>query len=242
MKFILGKKIGMTQVFNEQGKIVPVTLIEAGPCFVIQNRTKEKDNYEAVQIGFEEMKESKTKKPQKGHFKKTNLEKNFRYLREFSAKGGSASGGKDKGLKIGQQIDVSIFIPGEIVSVTGISKGKGFQGVVKRHGFSGFPASHGTKHGLRAPGSIGSAWPQRVFKGKKMAGRMGSDRIAVQGLEIVEVDTDNNLLAIKGAVPGKRGTLLEIVATKEVEAVKQEEKAKEEKELIEKTKPKKEEK
>lgn len=232
MKFILGKKIGMTQVFNEQGKIVPVTLIEAGPCFVIQNRTKEKDNYEAVQIGFEEMKESKTKKPQKGHFKKTNLEKNFRYLREF----------KDKGLKIGQQIDVSIFIPGEIVSVTGISKGKGFQGVVKRHGFSGFPASHGTKHGLRAPGSIGSAWPQRVFKGKKMAGRMGSDRIAVQGLEIVEVDTDNNLLAIKGAVPGKRGTLLEIVATKEVEAVKQEEKAKEEKELIEKTKPKKEEK
>ena len=230
MKFILGKKIGMTQVFNEQGQVVPVTLIEAGPCFVIQNRTKEKDGYEAAQIGFEEMKESKVKKPQKGHFKKTNLGKNFRYLREF----------KDKGLKIHQKIDVSIFIPGEIVTVSGISKGKGFQGVVKRHGFSGFPASHGTKHGLRAPGSIGSAWPQRVFKGKKMAGRMGSDRVTVQGLEIAEVDLDNNLLAIKGAVPGKRGTLLEIVVTKEGQAVKQEEEAKEQKELIEKTKEKKE--
>jgi len=205
MKFILGKKSGMTQIFNKKGHVIPVTLIEAGPCFAIQNKTKEKDGYQSVQIGFEEIKDRKTKKPQKGHFKKANLEKNFRYLREF----------KNSNLKTGQKIDVSLFNPGEIVRVTGISKGKGFQGVVKRHGFSGFPASHGTKHGLRAPGSIGSAWPQRVFKGRKMAGRMGSDRITVQGLEIAQVDKDNNLLAIKGAVPGKRGTLLEIIVTKE---------------------------
>ncbi len=195
----------MTQIFNKKGHVIPVTLIEAGPCFAIQNKTKEKDGYQSVQIGFEEIKDRKTKKPQKGHFKKANLEKNFRYLREF----------KNSNLKTGQKIDVSLFNPGEIVRVTGISKGKGFQGVVKRHGFSGFPASHGTKHGLRAPGSIGSAWPQRVFKGRKMAGRMGSDRITVQGLEIAQVDKDNNLLAIKGAVPGKRGTLLEIIVTKE---------------------------
>ena len=195
----------MTQIFNKKGHVIPVTLIEAGLCFAIQNKTKEKDGYQSVQIGFEEIKDRKTKKPQKGHFKKANLEKNFRYLREF----------KNSNLKTGQKIDVSLFNPGEIVRVTGISKGKGFQGVVKRHGFSGFPASHGTKHGLRAPGSIGSAWPQRVFKGRKMAGRMGSDRITVQGLEIAQVDKDNNLLAIKGAVPGKRGTLLEIIVTKE---------------------------
>lgn len=199
----------MTQVFNEKGQVVPVTLIEAGPCQVVQIKTKEKDGYQAVQIGFEEIKDKKIKKPQKGHFKKASLEKGFRYLREF----------KEKDLKVGDKIKVAIFNPGEIVKIAGISKGKGFQGVVKRHGFAGMPATHGTKHTERAPGSIGSAFPQRVWKGKKMAGRMGSDRIMIQGLKIVQVDEENNLLAIKGAVPGRKGTLLEIVVTKEIKAV-----------------------
>ena len=204
MKFILGKKIGMTQIFDRDGRIIPVTLIEAGPCQVVQVKTKEKDGYPAVQIGFEKIKDKKVKKPQKG--------KGFRYLREFA----------NGDLKIGHQINVSIFQEGEIVKVAGISKGKGFQGVVKRHGFSGFPASHGTKHGLRAPGSIGSAFPERVWKGKKMAGRMGADRVTVQGLKIIQIDKENNLLAIKGALSGRKGTLLEIVVTKEIEAVKEE--------------------
>lgn len=183
MKFILGKKIGMSQIFDKDGQVIPVTLIEAGPCRVAQVKTKEKDGYQAVQIDFE------------GH------------LKEFA--------GKD--LKNGQQIDVSIFQEGEIVKIAGISKGKGFQGVVKRHGFSGFPASHGTKHGLRAPGSIGSSFPERVWKGRKMAGRTGAERVMVQGLKIVQVDKENSLLAVKGAVPGRKGALLEIVTTKENE-------------------------
>ena len=212
MKFILGKKIGMTQIFDNNNNVLPATLIKAGPCFVVQVKNKEKDRYEAVQIGFEEIKDKKVKKPQKGHFKKHGLEKNYYYLREFS----------NNKLKSGDKIDLSLFNNGEIVSVSGISKGKGFQGVVKRHGFKGSPASHGTKHTLRAPGSIGSAFPERVFKGKKMAGRMGGDRIVVKGLEIVGIDKENNLLALKGAVPGKKGTLLEIIVTKEIEAVKEE--------------------
>ena len=212
MKFILGKKIGMTQIFDDNNNVIPVTLVKAGPCFVVQVKNKEKDGYEAVQIGFEEINDKKAKKPQKGHFKKHGLEKNYYYLREFP----------NNKLKSGDKIDVSLFNNGEIVNVSGISKGKGFQGVVKRHGFKGAPASHGTKHNLRAPGSIGSAFPQRVFKGKRMAGRMGSDRITVQGLEIINIDKEDNLLAIKGAVPGKKGTLLEIIATKEIEAVKEE--------------------
>jgi large subunit ribosomal protein L3 len=212
MKFILGKKLGMSQIFNDQGKVIPVTLVEAGPCQVVQVRDLEKDGYQAVQIGFDPVKEKKVNKPQQGHFKKAGLKKNYRYLKEFKA----------EGLKVGDKIEVTLFNPGEIVKVSGISKGKGFQGVVKRHGFAGFPATHGTKHGLRAPGSIGSAFPQRVFKGKKMAGRMGGDRVTVKGLEIVQVDKDNNLLAVKGALPGRKGTLLEIVVTKEIEAVKEE--------------------
>ena len=212
MKFILGKKLGMSQLFNEKGQVIPITLVEAGPCPVVQVKSKEKDGYQAVQLGFEGIKDKKVKKPQKGHFKKANLEKGFRYLREFP----------NGDLKIGDKIDVSVFNEGEIVKITGISKGKGFQGVVKRHGFSGFPASHGTKHGLRAPGSIGSSFPERVWKGKKMAGRMGSDRITTSGLKIVQIDKNNNLLAVKGAIPGKKGVLLEIVATKEIEAVKKE--------------------
>lgn len=206
MKFILGKKIGMTQLFDEHGQIVPVTLIKAGPCQVVQVKTKEKDGYYAVQIGFDTVKDKSVAKPQKGHFKKAKLEKNYRYLKEF----------KTDQLKIGDKINLDNFYPGEIVKVSGISKGKGFQGVVKRHGFKGSPASHGTKHTLRAPGSIGSAFPQRVFKGKKMAGRMGSDRVSIKGLEIAEVDKKDNILAIKGALPGRKGTLLEIIVIKEI--------------------------
>jgi len=206
----------MTQIFDEAGKVIPVTLVKAGPCWVTQERTKETDGYQAVQVGFEEVKENRVKKPQRGHLKKTKLDKNFRHFKEFEA----------SDLKTGHKIDVSIFNEGEIVKVVGISKGKGFQGVVKRHGFKGMPASHGTKHTERAPGSIGSAFPQRVFKGKKMAGRMGSDRVTIKGLEIVQIDKENDLLAIEGALPGKVGTLLEIVAIKEIETVKEEEKEK----------------
>jgi len=208
MKFILGKKIGMTQVFNQENQVIPVTLIEAGPCFVVQIKTKEKDGYSAVQIGFDKLNDKKIKKSQKS--------KAFRYLKEFS----------QNGLKINDEINISAFNPGEIVNITGISKGKGFQGVIKRYGFAGMPASHGTKHTERAPGSIGSAFPERVFKGKKMGGRMGSDKITIQGLEIARVDEKNNLLAVKGAVPGKKGTLLEIIVIKEIEAVKEEKEGK----------------
>ncbi len=213
MKFILGKKIGMSQTFDEQGRVVPVTLVEAGPCWVTQVRTKEKDGYQAAQIGFGPVKEKRVNKAQLGQFRKNKLEQNFRYLREF----------KNGSYQLGDRIDVSLFIPGEQVSVSGISKGKGFQGVVKRHGFAGGPASHGGRHNLRAPGSIGSAFPERVVKGKKMAGQMGNQRIRLMNLKVVEVDPENNLLALKGALPGRPGSLLEIKATKEIKEVEKEE-------------------
>lgn len=190
----------MSQVFDKNGKVTPVTLVEAGPCLVIQIKTKEKDGYQAVQIGFGQKKKN-IKKPQKGHLKKAKAA-NIRYLREFRT--------DQTTYKLGDKIDIDIFEEGDKVKVTGISKGKGFQGVVKRHGFSGFPASHGTKHGLRAPGSIGSAFPERVLKGRKMAGRMGAETVTTKGLEIVQIDKENNILAVKGAIAGKPGTLLEI--------------------------------
>ncbi len=193
MKFILGLKLGMSQVFNEKGKVIPVTIIEAGPCQVTQIKTKEKDEYEAVQVGFWKIsKKNKIKKTMKG--------KEFRYLREF----------RNGEYKVGDKIDVSIFQEGNKVKVSGLSKGKGFAGVVKRWGFHGKNATHGVKHEERTIGSIGSRIPQRVIKGKKMPGRMGGERVAVRNLEIVKVDIENNLLAIKGAVPGRRGILLEI--------------------------------
>lgn len=195
MKFILGIKLGMTQIFDKEGNVIPVTLIEAGPCQVTQIKTKEgPDGYDAIQIGFKELKPEKVKKSQKG--------KPFKYLREFR--------GNPNEYRVGDKINVSCFKEGELVKVSGISKGKGFAGVVKRWGFSGRPTSHGTKHEVRAPGAIGSATPPRVLKGKKMAGRKGSQRVTIKNLEIVKVDPEKNLLAIKGAVPGKRGTLLEI--------------------------------
>ncbi len=204
MKFILGEKIGMSQVFvddKQRKKVVPVTLIKAGPCIVTQVKTEEKDGYEAVQVGFGSRK--KINKPLAGHLK--NLGK-FRYLREFRVE----NSGKE--YKRGDKIDVSVFETGDKVKVTGISKAKGFQGVMKRHGFKGGPASHGQKHSNRKPGSIGSAFPERVIKGKKMAGRMGGKRVTQLGLEVVEVDKEKNLMLIKGSVPGNIGSLVSITS------------------------------
>ncbi len=198
MKFILGQKLGMSQVFKDD-KVLPVTLVKAGPCKVVQIKTKEKEGYGGVQIGFGEKK--KLTKPLKGHIKK--LKTNFRWLKEFRVE-------DVKKFNVGDEISVSSFKEGDKVKVGGFSKGKGFQGVVKRWGFKGSQASHGTKHTLRAPGSIGSAFPEKVFKGMKMAGRMGARRITVFWLEVIKVDPKNNLLVLKGAIPGRKGTLLEI--------------------------------
>lgn len=195
MKFILGKKLEMSQIFDEQGRVVPVTLIEAGPCFVTQIKDKKKDGYEALQVGFEEKKKAKEDK-------KKQSKKAYRWLREFK--------GDISKYKVGDKIDVSVFKEGDEVKISGLSKGKGFQGVVKRWGFSGRGASHGVKHEARTLGSVGSSFPQRVLKGKKMPGRMGGKRVTVKNLQVVKVDPKNSLLAVKGAVPGRRGTLLEI--------------------------------
>jgi len=193
MKFILGKKLQMVQIFDEKGDVVPVTLIEAGPCYVTQIETKEKNGYEAIQIGFEKLKAKKIKKTQK--------QKPFRYLGEFK--------GDISKYKIGQKIDVSLFQEGDKVKISGISKGKGFAGAVKRWGFKDKAKAHGAKD-MRRVGSIGSRFPQRVIKGKKMPGRMGGERVTIKNLKIMRVDPKNNLIVIKGAVPGRKGTLLEI--------------------------------
>jgi large subunit ribosomal protein L3 len=193
MRFILGKKIGMSQIFNEKRETVPVTLIEAGPCYVTQIKEKNKDGYQALQIGFVK-KSKKVKKTEKG--------KEYKYLREFPV--------LDSQVSIGDKIDISIFKEGEKVKISGKSKGKGFQGGVKRWGFSGRNATHGVKHEHRTLGSVGSAFPERVIKGRKMPGRMGFERVTVKNLEIVKIDKENNLLAVKGAIPGAKGTFLEI--------------------------------
>jgi large subunit ribosomal protein L3 len=196
MAFILGKKIGMSQIFDEKGNRVPATLVEAGPCQVLQVKTKEKDGYESFQIGFAK-KTRKVKKTEKG--------KEFRTIREMS---GGEQG--DDSLKVGDVIDVSVFKEGDKVKISGVSKGKGFQGAVKRWGFSGRNATHGVKHEHRTLGSVGTSFPERVIKGRKMPGRTGGDRTTVKNLKIIKVDKENNLLAIKGALPGAKGTLLEI--------------------------------
>jgi large subunit ribosomal protein L3 len=196
---ILGKKIGMTQVFTEDGKACPVTVIEAGPCCVVQVKTLDNDGYEAVKIGFSEVKEKKLNKPALGTFKKAGV-KPYRTLREFAV----------GGLRVGEFVTVEGFTKGDRVSVSGISKGKGFQGVMKRHHFSGGPGSHGSMFN-RAPGSIGaSSYPSRVWKNQKMAGHMGSEKVTVKNLEIVDVRNGQNLLLIKGAVPGSVGSVVEI--------------------------------
>lgn len=200
MKGILGKKAGMTRVFDDSGEVTPVTIIEAGPCYVTQIKTEKKDGYQAIQLGFGEAK--RLNKPQRGHLPKGVPD--VRYLQEIRVDDVSA-------YEIGQKIDAGIFSPGEMVDVTGTSKGKGFAGVMKRHGFGGGPTTHGQSDRARAPGSIGStSTPGRVFKGKRMPGRMGNRRCTVQNLEVVLVDPERNLLAVKGAVPGSKGELVTI--------------------------------
>ncbi|MFQ5701720.1 MAG: 50S ribosomal protein L3 [Acidobacteriota bacterium] len=199
---LLGRKVGMTQVFREDGVVVPVTVLKAGPCVVVGKRTKAKDGYEAVELGLvERFSKSKLTKPRRGYFEKKKLPP-LRTVREFAPAQGE--------VEVGDQVQVDLFEEKAFVDVIGISKGKGFAGVMKRHGFSGGRATHGSMF-HRAPGSIGaSAFPSRVFKGTRMGGHMGSARITVKNLEIVRIDPEKNLLLVKGAVPGSRGTLLMI--------------------------------
>jgi large subunit ribosomal protein L3 len=197
MDAILGEKAGMTQIFDEREEIVSVTLVVAGPCYITQVKTEEKDGYTALQLGFGETK--RLNKPQRGHLKKLSP---LRYLREVRVK-------DVHGYQVGQKLDASLFSVGDLVDVTGISKGKGFAGVMKRHGFRGGPATHGQSDRARAPGSIGATTtPGRVLKGMRMAGRMGNERVTVQNLRVVLVDPERNLLGVRGSVPGNRGDLV----------------------------------
>jgi large subunit ribosomal protein L3 len=200
MKGILGKKVGMTQIFDDTGEAIPVTIIEAGPCYVTQIKVKKTDGYEAIQLGFGEAK--RLNKPQRGHLPKGVPD--VRYLREIAVDDISA-------YEVGQKIDAAVFTVGDLVDVTAISKGKGFAGVVKRHRFAGGPVTHGQSDRTRAPGSVGStSTPGRVWKGMRMAGHMGHDRTTVQNLTVVLVDPERNLLALKGAVPGAKGGLVSV--------------------------------
>jgi len=198
MSGIIGKKVGMTSIFDEQGRNIPCTVIEAGPCVVTQIRTEEKDGYAAVQIAFDEKKEKNTTASLKGHFAKANTTPK-RKLVEI----GTFPDEKN----LGDVVTVSIFSEGDFIDVVGTSKGKGFQGVVKRHGFAGSSQTHGQKSRLRAPGSVGAAsWPSRVFKGMRMAGRMGGDRVKIQNLQILKVYEDKNLIVVSGSIPGAKGS------------------------------------
>ncbi len=210
-KFILGRKLNMTQKFQEDGLVIPVTAVQAGPCTITQIKGQ-KEGYSAVQISF--LEKNKVNKPLAGHLK--NLA-NFRFLREFKVN-------NTDNLKKGKIFDVTTFTIGDILKVTGISKGKGFQGVVKRHGFKGGPASHGHKDQLRMPGSIGATAPARVFKGTRMGGRMGTDTVTVANLELIDIDQKNNILYIKGALPGARNSLLKIKAAGELSFLEKEKK------------------
>lgn len=198
MKFLLGTKENMTQIFNEDGVVVPVTVIKTSANVITQVKTSDKDGYQAVQIGFGEKKAKNITKPLKGHVKELG---NFAHLKEVKLAGE---------FNLGDKIEISTLTEGDTVTVSAISKGKGFQGVVKRHGFKGGRRSHGQKHSEREPGSIGVGGVQRVFKGMRMAGRMGADRVTVKNLTVAKVDTDNQLVYIKGAIPGRKGTLVEI--------------------------------
>jgi large subunit ribosomal protein L3 len=203
--FILGIKLGMSQIFDEKGRVVPVTLIHAGPCPIIQIKNKKTDGYNAVQLGF--LSKKKTNKPMKGHLNKhISHSQAFRYIREF---GLSAP----LNLKPQTVIKADVFQKGDKVKISGVSKAKGFQGTVKRHNFKGAPASHGTKHAHRQPGSIGATDAARVFKGKKMSGRMGGETITIRNIKVIDVQEKENLLVVKGAVPGNIKGLLKIVKT-----------------------------
>ncbi len=198
-KGILGKKIGMTQVFTAEGRVVPVTVIEAGPCPVVQKKTIATDGYNAIQIGFSVLRESLSNKPRKGHFQKASL-KPMRYVREFRID-------DVESFEIGQEVKVDLFTVGDKIDVVGTSKGKGFAGMIKRHNASRGPMAHGSKYHRRT-GSLGAKGPARVFKGRKLPGRMGGERVTVQNLEVVRVDVDKNLILIKGAVPGANKSMI----------------------------------
>jgi len=199
MKFILGKKLNMTQVFNDEGRVFPATVITTGPNLVTQVKNKEKDGYGAVQIGFGKKSPKKVSKALKGHLGEDNI---FAHIKEFR--------GENLELEKGNVLDLGQFNEGDKVSVSAISKGKGFQGVVKRHGFAGGPRTHGQKHSEREPGSIGIGGVQRVFKGTRMAGRMGSDKITLKKVEILKILPETNEIILKGSIPGRRGTLISI--------------------------------
>ncbi|WP_270167913.1 50S ribosomal protein L3 [Paenibacillus sp. SYP-B4298] len=204
MKGILGKKLGMTQVFTAEGNVVPVTVIEAGPCVVLQKKDQENDGYEAIQLGFADKKESRANKPESGHAKKANTAPK-RYIREFRGVNLSE-------YEVGAELKADLFTEGEFVDVTGISKGKGFAGVIKRWGQSTGPMSHGSRY-HRGPGSMGSIQANRVPKGKRLPGHMGSDTITIQNLEIVRVDAERNVLLVKGSIPGAKNSFVRIKST-----------------------------
>ncbi|MEW6683442.1 MAG: 50S ribosomal protein L3 [Nitrospirota bacterium] len=198
---LLGRKLGMTQVFGENGRLIPVTVVQAGPCRVVQVKTPETDGYRAVQLSFDPKKESRANQPLRGHYKKANVPPAY-HLREFPTDG--------QGVEVGQTVSAEALQKGEWVSVSGISKGKGFAGVMKRHHFSGGPATHGSMF-HRQPGSIGaSSFPSRVFKGKRLPGHMGAERVTVKGLEVIDVRAEENLVLLRGAIPGPTGSVVEI--------------------------------
>lgn len=202
-KSIIGKKVGMTQIFDENGKMIPVTVVEAGPCQVVQVKTTENDGYAAVQLGFGDMKVKKVNKPMKGHFDKANAGYK-RTLKEFRL--------DDCNMEVGSLVKADVFAEGDMVDVSGVSKGKGFQGAIKRHNQHRLKETHGTGPVHRQAGSMGAcSSPSRIYKGKGMAGHMGAENVTVQNLKIVKVDVENNLIAIKGAIPGANGSIVTIV-------------------------------
>ena len=206
-KGLIGRKVGMTQIFDEKGNVIPVTVVELGPCTVTQKKTVENDGYNAVQLGFEDMKVTRTNKPMKGHFDKANVAPK-KVLKEFRLEDDSA-------LNVGDIIKADIFAAGEKVDVVGTSKGKGTAGVIKRWNFSRLKESHGTGPVHRHPGSLGVIDPARIFKGKRMAGHLGCERVTIQNLDVVKVDAENNLIAIKGAIPGpKKGIVMVVNSVK----------------------------
>ena len=202
MKTLIGKKVGMTQIFDETGKVIPVTVIEAGPCVIAQVKSVETDGYNAIQLGYEDVKETKLNKPERGHFAKANIAAK-KHLREFRLD-------SVEGLTVGSELTVNVFAEGDRLDIQGTSKGKGFQGVIKRHGQSRGPMGHGSMY-HRRPGSMGpTSTPGRVFKGKKLPGHMGRVTVTIQNLDIVKVDTDKNVVLVKGSVPGAKGAILKL--------------------------------
>ena len=205
-KAIIGKKVGMTQIFDESGKVIPVTVVEAGPCTVTQKKTVETDGYTAVQLGFEDIKESKLTKPEAGHLKKAGVEAK-KHLKEFKLDGAA-------GMNVGDVVKADTFAAGDMIDVTGISKGHGYQGVVKRHGAGRTPMTHGGGPVHRHAGSMGSSTdPSRIFPGKKQAGHMGVDQVTVQNLDVVKVDPELNMIVVRGAIPGPKGGIVYIKST-----------------------------